>query len=83
MSRICPFPIAKSHGAVAAAVKELLALNGANADRAWHRLVKSKRLSMMAQGVSRAQADDELLAFGEAVFLALARRQSLEGGDAA
>ncbi|TIP06637.1 MAG: hypothetical protein E5X72_00025 [Mesorhizobium sp.] len=83
MSRICPFPIAKSHGAVAAAVKELLALNGAKADRHWHQLVKDKRLAMMAQGVSRAQADNELLAFGQAVFLALARRHSPEEGDAA
>jgi hypothetical protein len=83
MSRICPFPIAKSDGTVAAAVRELLALNGANADLHWHRLVKSKRLTMMSQGVSRAVADQELLAFGEAVFLALARRHSPEEGDAA
>lgn len=83
MSSIVAFPIAKSDGAVKATVAELCKLQGPAADAYWCRLVKGKRLAMMAQGVSQADADDILLAFGQEVFLAVARLHVSDEGDAA
>ncbi|ESZ07164.1 MULTISPECIES: DUF6074 family protein [unclassified Mesorhizobium] len=83
MSSIVPFPLAKSDGAVKEVVAALAGLDGRAADAYWRRLIKAKRLGMSAQGVSQAEADDILLAFGQEVFLTLARRYLPNEGDAA
>ncbi|MBZ9981316.1 DUF6074 family protein [Mesorhizobium sp. BR-1-1-8] len=83
MSTIVPFPLAKSDGAVKEVVAALARLQGAAAEAYWRRLIKAKRLGMSAQGVSQADTDEILLAFGQEVFLSLARQYLSNEGDAA
>ncbi|AZO23846.1 hypothetical protein EJ070_26300 [Mesorhizobium sp. M1E.F.Ca.ET.045.02.1.1] len=80
---IVPFPMAKSDGAVKVAVAALAALNGPSADAYWRKLITAKRHAMTAQGISEVEVDETLLAFGQEVFLALARRYQPDEGDAA